>query len=195
MDFPDIVNYAKIHDVPIIEADSWSTIKQIIDKQQPKTILEIGSAIGYSALLFAKYSDAEVYTIEKDEHRAEVAARNISSSEYADRIHFYHDNAFTWKYPGAVVDLLFIDAAKAQNKAFFERFEPFVRPGGIILTDNMNIRGHIELELSEIKSRNLKRIVRRTKEYRQWLEQLPGYDTIILAAGDGLALTVKKEKL
>lgn len=195
MDFPDIVNYAEIHNVPIIEADSWAAIQQIINEQQPKRILEIGSAIGYSSLLFAKYSQAEVYTIEKDHERAAVAEKNISASAYAERIHFYHDNAFTWEYPGEMVDILFIDAAKAQNKAFFERFEPFVRPGGLILTDNMNIRGHIELELSEIKSRNLKRIVRRTKEYRQWLETLPGYETTILAVGDGLALTIKKETL
>ena len=89
--------------------------------------------------------------------------------------------------------MLLIDAAKAQNKRFFELFEHNVKVGGFILTDNMFFHGLVEKEESEITSRNVLGIVRKIKQYATFLEKNPSFETNIYRAGDGIAVSKKIE--
>ena len=90
-------------------------------------------------------------------------------------------------------DLIFIDAAKAQNIHFFEKFEPNLVPGGTIITDNMDFHGLVQVEEDKIESRNVRQLVHKLKNYKEFLENNKNFETEFLAIGDGLAVSVKKQ--
>lgn len=185
-------DYAKANNVPIITEGGMHYLLKYIKKNKIKNILEVGTAIGYSAIMMCGVSeDIKVTTIERDEKRYLEAIKNIKKTGLEDRIHLIYNDALNVRLDDKY-DLIFIDAAKAQNRKFFERFEHNLIDGGTIITDNMNFHGLVDEEVEASISRNLRQLVRKIREYRVYLEENPKYDTEFLDTGDGMAVSVKK---
>ena len=186
----ELRDYAKMHDVPIIQDMGLHFLRQVIMLKDVKTILEIGTAIGYSAIQMAKLG-CYVDTIEINENSYNIAIENIKKANLSDKINVYLDNALEIdlnklkKY-----DLIFIDAAKAQYMNFFNRFKELLNDKGVIVTDNLLFHG---LVLNDnIESRNLRQLVNKIRNYNTWLISQTDFDTSIYDIGDGMALSIKK---
>ncbi|TDM21500.1 O-methyltransferase [Macrococcoides canis] len=192
-DVDTLIQYAKDYDVPIMDKISVEFVKQLIRIHKAQSILEIGTAIGYSALHFASVnSDVHVTTIERNEEMYNIAIQNFETFKtnqirpvYKDALEAFHD-VNDMQY-----DILFIDAAKAQSMKFFELYSPLVKQGGLIITDNIlyhDFVGNIEI----VRSRNIKQMVRKIEKYNTWLSEHPDYDTNFLDIGDGMSISIKK---
>ncbi|MCR5462364.1 MAG: O-methyltransferase [bacterium] len=186
----ELRDYAKMHDVPIIQDMGLHFLRQVIMLKDVKTILEIGTAIGYSAIQMAKLG-CYVDTIEINENSYNIAIENIKKANLSDKISVYLGNALEIdlnklkKY-----DLIFIDAAKAQYMNFFNRFKELLNDKGVIVTDNLLFHG---LVLNDnIESRNLRQLVNKIRKYNTWLISQTDFDTSIYDIGDGMALSIKK---
>ena len=187
-----IKNYALEDNVPIMQDDGINYLTNYIKKNKIKKILEIGTAIGYSAIMMCLVdNDIEVTTIERDEKRYLEAIKNVKKFKLEDRINLIYNDALEVKI-NEIYDLIFIDAAKAQNTKFFEKFERNLRDGGSIITDNMYFHGLVFKDEEDIGSRNLRQLVRKVKNYTLFLEKNNKYDTEFLNIGDGLAISIKK---
>ncbi len=185
----EIREYAEENNVPIMTEDGIKFLTNYIKKHNIKKILEIGAAIGYSAIMMALVDEEiEITTIERDEKRYLEAVKNIKKFKLEDRINLIYKDAFDVKLDDKY-DLLFIDAAKAQNIKFFEMFSKNLNPKGTIITDNMNFHGLVDKELEEIKSRNLRALVRKLKDYAVFLQENKKYETDFLDIGDGIAIS------
>ncbi len=189
----EIRQYAEENKVPIMQEEGINFLATFIIKHQVKNILEIGSAIGYSAIMMALCNpDIKVTTIEKDEKRYLEAIKNIKKLELEDRITLIFNDASEVRLEEKF-DLIFIDAAKAKNQLFFERFESNLTEHGFILTDNMLFHGLVEKEEKEITSRNVLGIVRKIKKYMTFLNNREDFETTIYRVGDGIAVSKKKQ--
>lgn len=187
-----IKNYALENNVPIMQDDGINYLTNYIKKNKIKKILEIGTAIGYSAIMMCLVdNDIEVTTIERDEKRYLEAIKNVKKFKLEDRINLIYNDALEVKI-NEIYDLIFIDAAKAQNTKFFEKFERNLSDGGSIITDNMYFHGLVFKDEEDIGSRNLRQLVRKVKNYTLFLEKNNKYDTEFLNIGDGLAISIKK---
>ncbi len=187
-----IKSYALENNVPIMQDAGINYLTNYIKKNKIKKILEIGTAIGYSAIMMCLVdSDVEVTTIERDEKRYLEAIKNIKKFKLEDRINLIYNDALEVKI-NDTYDLIFIDAAKAQNTKFFEKFERNLKSEGSIITDNMYFHGLVFKDEEEIGSRNLRQLVRKVKNYTLFLERNNKYDTEFLNIGDGLAISIKK---
>lgn len=188
----EMKNYAVINHVPIITDGGLHYLEDYIKKNNIKNILEVGTAIGYSAICMCNIdSDITVTTIERDEARYLEAVKNIKRANLEDRIELIFGDALEVNLEDKY-DLIFIDAAKAQNGKFFERFEINLKDNGTIITDNMNFHGLVFKNEEEIESRNLRQLVRKVRNYKEFLISNPKYETEFLDIGDGLAVSVKK---
>lgn len=192
----DLVNqmrdYADKNNVPIMSDDGLKYLLNYIRENNVLKILEIGTAIGYSAIMMCSCSsNITVTTIERDEKRYLEAVKNIKKAGMEDRINIIYKDAFDVTL-NDTYDLIFIDAAKAQNGRFFELFENNLRDNGTIITDNMNFHGLVFEDESHIESRNLRQLVRKVKNYKKFLEENTKYRTKFLDVGDGLAISVRK---
>lgn len=192
--YPKIKEYAIEHKTPIIMEDSLSYLKTIIEKAEIKKILEIGTAISYSALHFASVdSDIRVDTIERNPEMIDVASSNIKEYDLYNQIILHQGDAL--EYPINALDnkydLLFIDAAKAQSQRFFERFLPLLKEDAWIITDNMNFH-NVDINDPDI-SKNLRNMLKKIKNYHDWLVNHPDFDTKFVDLGDGLAITRRKQ--
>ena len=180
--------YAEENNVPIITDEGINYIREYIKKHNIKNILEVGAAIGYSSILMALVDeDITITTIERDEKRYLEAVKNIKKCHLEDRINLLYKDAFDVTLSDEF-DLIFIDAAKAQNTRFFEKFEKNLSKNGTIITDNMNFHGLVE-DTESIKSRNLRALVRKVKNYHEFLQNNENYETEFLDIGDGLAIS------
>ncbi len=185
----EIREYAEENNVPIMTTEGINYLTKYIAKYEINAILEVGTAIGYSAIMMALANPkAEITTIERDEKRYLEALKNIKKYHLEERIHLIYNDAFDVKLTDKY-DLIFIDASKAQNTKFFEKFEHNLKPTGTIITDNMNFHGLVNKDESEIESRNLRALVRKIKEHKTFLEQNEKYETEFLNIGDGLAIS------
>ena len=189
----NIKSYALAHKVPIMVDEGLDFLLMLVKVLKPKRILEIGTAIGYSAIRMALVSDATIDTIERDQESYEIAKKNIILLNMQDRINLhladallFDESVLTEKY-----DLLFIDAAKAQYIKFFEKYTPLLNENGVVLTDNLLFHGLVTTD-EEIASKNLRSLVRKINEYNHWLKENELFDTTFFAIGDGIAVSVKK---
>ena len=186
-----IKEYANKNNVPIMSDSGIRFLTNYIKDNNIKDILEIGTAIGYSAIMMAITSDdIHITTIERDEKRYLEAIKNVKKMNLEDRIHLVYKDAFDVKLSDKF-DLIFIDAAKAQNTRFFEKFEYNLNSNGTIITDNMNFRGLVLKNESDIESRNLRQLVRKIKDYKKFLENNNKYRTSFIDVGDGIAVSRK----
>lgn len=177
--------------IPIIQEDGLRFIKQLIAMNKPKRILEIGTAIGYSTIAMALFSDAFITTIERDEERSVEAKKHINDAGLSHRIELIEGDALEVASSSLnMVDILFIDAAKAQSINFVEQFGSLVKPGGLIITDNLLFHGLFD---QEVESRNVRQLLRKINDFNQYILQKEGYDTVIYQIGDGMSVSIKKE--
>ena len=184
-----IKEYAEENNVPIMTTEGITFLTNYIKKHTVKKILEIGAAIGYSAIMMALVDDEiEITTIERDEKRYLEAVKNIKKMNLEDRITLVFHDALEANIEGSF-DMVFIDAAKAQNIKFFEMFSRNLKPKGTIITDNMNFHGLVDKDPEEIKSRNLRALVRKLKDYATFLKENKKYETEFLDIGDGIAIS------
>ncbi len=191
-DINALKEYATINNIPIMQDEGIDFLTTFIMKKQIKNILEVGTAIGYSAIMMAKTSnDIHVTTIERDETRYMEALKNIKKFNLEDRITLIFNDALNVNLEEDF-DLIFIDAAKGKNKDFFEHFEKNLAINGYIITDNMYFHGYVEMNEEEIPSKNIQRIVRKIKDYTYFLENHMLYKTTIYKVGDGVAVTERR---
>lgn len=184
-------DYAQKHDVPIIQEEGLHFLVDYVKENQVKTILEIGSAIGYSAIMMASVnSDIKVNTIEIDPERYQEAVKNIHNVGMENQIMITLGDALEWE-PTGQYDLIFIDAAKAQYTKFFERYAPLLSENGAILTDNLAFHGYVE-NPSLITSRNLRQLVNKIQKYIDYLKSNEEFETVFYELGDGIAVSRKK---
>lgn len=182
--------YALEQDVPIMQQEGITFMCSFIEEHQIKQILEIGSAIGYSAIRMAMMDPAiHITTIERDEVRYRKAVEYIAKSPYQNQITLLFGDALETVIEGSF-DLIFIDAAKAQYIKFFERYEPLLKQNGYIISDNLNFHGFVE-HPETVTSRNLRQLVGKIKRFVTYLEEKEGYETIFLSQGDGIGISRK----
>ena len=187
--FEKVKEKALENHIPIIMDDTLEVIKKILKENNPKRILEIGTAVGYSAACFAKYTDEDcvVDTIEIDEERAKEAVQNIKDMEIEDRINIMVGNAvdiLPTLNPG--YDIVFIDAAKSKYSIFLEEGIRLINNKGFILADNVLYKGYVMSDYNKHKQRTA---VRHLREYIKEVTENPNLETEILEVGDGLAIS------
>ena len=188
----EIKEYAEINKVPIMQTSGIDFLTTFIIKNQIRNVLEIGTAIGYSAIMMCLANpNLKVTTIERDEIRYLEAIKNIKKFNLENRITLIFNDALKTKLDDKY-DLIFIDAAKAQNINFFEMFERNLLPNGYIITDNMYFHGLVKKNEKEIQSRNIRGIVRKIKDYINFLKENEKYETTIYEIGDGIAVSKNK---
>jgi predicted O-methyltransferase YrrM len=187
--------YAKEHHVPIMDAVSMEAMLNILQLRKPKRILEIGTAIGYSAIRMAlSLQDCEIITIERDEERFQLAKKNISEAGLTDRIKVFEGDALEVVQEvqdEGPFDALFIDAAKGQYKRFYDIYAKHVQVGGIIISDNVLFRGLVAEE--EVVEKRFRSMVKKLKQYNMFLMEHPDYHTTIYPIGDGIAVSIKEK--
>ena len=186
--------YAKENNVPIIEKKSIVYIMKYIKEHNVEAILEIGSAIGYSAILMASSnSKTQVTTIERDEARYMECLKNVKKCGMEKRINVVYQDALELNLSEELkYDLIFIDAAKGQYIKFFLKYKNFLKPGGVIITDNLNFHGYVG-ESSKLDKGNLKSLVEKIESYIEFLKNNQEFDTKFLNIGDGLSVSRWKE--
>ena len=184
--------YAHEENIPIMQDDGIEFLTSFIEKKNIKNILEIGTAIGYSAIMMAHVnSDIHITTIERDEARYLEALKNIKKFHMEEQITLVFNDALNIEDSGEY-DLIFIDAAKGKNIDFFNHFEKNLKENGYIITDNMGFHGYVEMNEEEIESKNIRGIVRKIKDYIYFLENNMQYKTVIYKIGDGIAVTERR---
>ena len=179
--------YAKENYIPIIRKDNIEYLEKLIKENELYEILELGSAIGYSAIRMALVNkNVKVTTIERDFDMINQARKNIIDFGLENQINLIYEDIFNIK-TNAKFDLIFIDAAKAQYIKFFNKFEPNLKENGIIVSDNLEL-----LDLQRLtQSKRSKRLVEKMNEYKEFLNSLENYETEYLEIGDGFAITKK----
>ena len=187
----EIEKYALENNVPIMQKDGIEFLTKYIKDNNIKNILEIGSAIGYSAIKMALVdNDINITTIERDVDRYNIAVKNIEEFKLQDRINIILNDALEVNLTDTY-DLIFIDAAKSQYIKFFERFENNLKQGGVMVTDNLSFHGLVEDE-SKTNNRNTKQLVRKIRKYIDYLKNNNNYITFFYTLGDGVAISIKK---
>ena len=159
---------------------------------KPKRVLEIGTAVGYSAIMMASSNPlVRVVSIEKDKDRYIEAVKNVKKVNLEDRITLIFNNALDVKLDEKF-DLIIIDAAKSKNLDFFSHFEKNLEVNGAIITDNINFHGYVEKDLSEISSKNIRGLVKKIRKYIQFLQDNVKYKTQFYDLGDGISVTERR---
>lgn len=191
--FEEMERYAAEFKVPIMEPEGMEALLQMLRLSRPKAILEVGTAIGYSALRMAEaLPDIKIVTLERDEERIVKAKEFIEKAGKQKQITLLEGDAL--EAAGLVkehgpFDAIFIDAAKGQYQRFFELFEEFLRGNGIIVTDNVLFKGLVAKEDVAIEPKRIRNLIRKIRDFNAWLMSHPDYHTVILPIGDGVAIS------
>lgn len=191
----EMEDYAQEKNVPIIEKKSIAFIMKYIKDNNVKNILEIGSAIGYSAILMASATnDAFVTTIERDEERYMECLKNVKKCGLDKKINVVFQDALDVNLSEDLkYDLIFIDAAKGQYERFFEKYKYFLKEDGAIITDNLKFHGYVG-KSDKIESKNLKGLVQKIENYIDFLKENEEFDTTFYDIGDGLSVSTWKDE-
>lgn len=191
-DIREIKKYAIDNKVPIMQDDGIDFLTTFVVKNQINSVLEIGTAIGYSAIMMALSNpNLKITTIERDRDRYLEAVKNIKKMNLEDRITLIFSDALDINIDG-MFDMVFIDAAKGQNIKFFEKYESNLKKDGFIITDNMDFHGLVDKVDAEIESRNLRALVRKIRDYRTFLLNNQNYNVEFFNIGDGIAVAKRK---
>lgn len=181
--------------IPIMQREGLEFMINIFNENNCHSCLEIGSAIGYSAMmLVSNISDFKVETIELNDERYLEALKNISDNGLERQIIIHHGDALAFELNDLVLrkyDCLFIDAAKAQYQKFFERYMPLIADNGICIVDNLDFHGMI-FDIEKIKNRNTKQLVKKIKRFKDWIFNNEQYDVEYHQVGDGICVIRKK---
>ncbi|SFF52987.1 Predicted O-methyltransferase YrrM [Halobacillus alkaliphilus] len=190
----DMEAYAAEKNIPIMEQAGIYFLMQLIRMHRPERILEIGTAIGYSALRMLEASPkSKVVSIERDENRFRDAQHFVHKQGAEDKIQLLFGDALDLKedvQKEGSFDFLFIDAAKGKYEEFFHLYEPLLNEGAVIVSDNVLFKGYVADDSHADK--RMAKIARKIRDFNNWLVQHPDYHTTIVPIGDGVAITIKK---
>lgn len=175
--------------IPIIMDDTLEVIEKELKENSPKRILEIGAAVGYSAICFSEFlaEGGKIDTIERDEERIQEAKANFKKIGVEDKINLYEGDAvkilptLNEKY-----DMVFIDAAKGKYPFFLKESLRMINKNGVIFADNILYKGYVMSDYNKHKQRTA---VRNLREYIKEVSENPNLETEILEVGDGLAIS------
>ena len=182
--------YALKNNIPIMQKDGILFLIDYIKNYKINTILEIGTAIGYSAINMALINEnIQIITIERDKERYEEAMKNIARFGLEKQIKVILGDALEIGVTGKF-DLIFIDAAKAQYIKFFEKYKVNLNEHGVIISDNLNFHG-LTQKPEAITSKNLRALVTKINKYKDFLNNNAEFKTSFLDIGDGLAISKK----
>ncbi len=188
----ELEDYAKEYNIPIMQKDGILYLCNYIKENNIKNILEIGSAIGYSAIMMAKVSkDIKVTTIEKDLERYTIAVSNIKKQELDNQINIINADAIDINLSDKY-DLIFIDAAKGKNTLFFNKFKDNLSNQGTIITDNLSFHGLVE-DPRLVKTKNQRGIVNKIKSYIEFLDTNKEFTTTYTKVGDTIAISKRRD--
>ena len=187
----EIKDFAKENNIPIMQDGGMDFICNYIKENNIKSILEIGSAIGYSAIRFASINeDITITTIERDKERYDEAVKNIKNESLDNRITIYNADALEFSTDDKF-DLIFIDAAKSQYIKFFEKYKINLNTNGVIVSDNLSFHGFVEHpELTH--NRNTRQLVGKIRRYINFLKDNTEFTTTFYNVGDGVSVSKKK---
>ena len=185
----EIEKYGIKNNVPIMSEDTIEVIKNIITVNEFHTILEIGTAIGYSTICFASTPGVtNITSIERDPIRSSIAYNNVKESGLKN-ITLRHTDALEIEIKDKF-DLIIIDAAKSQNIKFFEKYKNNLNDNGAIIVDNMLFHGFVG-KSSTIKSRNLRGLVRKLEAFHEYIDNQNEYSVKHIDIGDGIIVCKK----
>lgn len=187
-----IKKFAKINSVPIMKDEGIDFVCDYIVKNNVKSILEIGTGIGYSSIRFARAKDdVFVSTIEFDIERYHEAVKNVADNNLMDRILVYLGDAASFTFDRKF-DLIFIDGPKAQYQKFFEHFQDNLSEKGVFISDNLSFHGMVD-DLSLTHNYSTIKLVKKIRKYIDFLKTNKNFETEFLSLGDGIAITKRKK--
>lgn len=180
----DMERFAKKENVPIMQKESLNYLISFIKQHDIKSVLEVGTAIGYSTVLIKEVVN-NITSIERDEERYNIAVKNVELSNLnnitlikADAL----DITITDKF-----DLIFIDAAKGKNKEFLDKFKSNLNENGYIIIDNMDFHGLVGKSIT-IEKRRLRSLVKKIENFIKYMEEQTEFKVTKIDKGDGLYL-------
>ena len=187
----ELEKYAKDNNIPIMLPDGIEFLCNYIKDNNIKNVLEIGTAIGYSAIRMAKVSnDINVTTIERDIERYNIANENIKKFNLENRITTILGDAIDTEVSGNY-DLIFIDASKGHSIDFFNKYKVLLKQNGVIITDNLSFHGLVEDETLAI-TKNQKGLVKRIKRIIEFLDNNKEFYTTYINVGDKISISKNK---
>ena len=191
-----IKEFAKENDVPIVQDGGLEFILNYIREHcYVKRILEIGTAIGYSAIEFASVrNDIFIDTIEIDIERYQQAVKNIHDENLMDRITVYLGNALDFDFKDRQFDLIFIDAAKSQYINYFEHFKNNLSEKGVFISDNLFFHGFVN-DLTLTHNYSTVKLIKKLRRYIEFLKYNQEFNTEFFSCGDGLSLSARRKFL
>jgi predicted O-methyltransferase YrrM len=193
MDIDSVKKKALDEKVPIIKDEGLEFLLDFIKKNEFKDILELGTAVGYSAMKMASLDkDIHIDTIEKNEDMYRQAVKNVSESPYKDQIVLHFMPIEEYK-TDRMYDLIFVDAAKAQYGKYMEQFLPNLKEKGYMFFDNMIFHGLV-YEVEKIESRNLRNLVKKIIKFSEMVSNDDRFDIMMYDnIGDGILLLSRRE--
>ncbi|MFQ9514955.1 MAG: O-methyltransferase [Eubacterium sp.] len=183
--------------VPIIRKEMESFLRVMLSIKKPKRILELGTAVGYSAILMSEYieSDARIITIENYEKRIPIAHQNIELADKEEVITLLEGDAMEImpSLESGQFDFVFMDAAKAQYINFLPEVLRLMKSGAVLITDNVLQEGDL-IESKYVVRRRDRTIHKRMREYMEAVKNHPQLETSIVPIGDGITVSVKNQE-
>ena len=193
--YDEIEQNALNRNIPVMQKAGLEFMIELFRQYHCHSCLEIGSAIGYSAMMMVSNIESfYVETIELNEERYREAIENIASHQLEKQICIHLADALSLPIENLKqheFDCLFIDAAKAQYQKFFEKYMPLIKPDGICIVDNLDFHGMI-FDIDHIKNRNTKQLVKKVKRFKDWIFQHEQYDVEYYPVGDGICVIRRK---
>ena len=181
-----IKTHALQNNIPIITDDVSDILTYVIQTYQFKNVLEIGTATSYSAHVMAQVG-AEVLSIERNKERFDIAQAFVEKSQLKSKIHLIYDDALTYVCPNQTFDLIFIDAAKSQYINFFNKYEQYLHPLGMIIVDNIYFH---HLKPSQVK-RHTRQLLKKLEKFKVFIQSHEQYVSKIMSYGDGTSISVR----
>ncbi len=189
----ELEKYADLNKVPIIEKEVRCLIKTYLKLTKPKRILEVGTAIGYSAIFFAHFLEdgGEVISLEKDENLIKIAKENVDRAGMSDKIKIMQGDAVdTIKTVDGNFDLVFLDANKSKYRHYFDVMYPRLNKGGLFICDNILYKGMVTND--ELLPRKHRAIVRALREFLYYISHHENLTTSIIPISDGVSVSIRK---
>ncbi len=187
----EMERFAKKHQVPISQPETMKLLEVVIRLGRIRSVLEVGCAIGYSAICMVEAGCETVDTVELSPDAVRVAKENFQKAGLADRIRLYEGDAKEiLPTLNGEFDMIFMDAAKAQYQEFFPHCMRLLKKGGVLVSDNVLYKGMTATD--ELVTRRKITIVKRLRNYLSMISSVPELETTVIPIGDGVALSFKK---
>ncbi|AAK79652.1 putative O-methyltransferase YrrM [Clostridium acetobutylicum] len=188
----ELEEYAAENNVPIVHKETAKFLEFMMQVKKPLKILELGTAIGYSASLMALNSNAHITTVDRSDKMIEIALENIKKFGLDDRIEVLNGECIdVIKSLNDKYDVIFIDAGKGHYEDFFNESLRILKDDGIIIADNVLFRGMVAS--NDLLERRKITIVKRMRRYLDVVSNRPDFTTSVIPMGDGIAVTTRRK--